>query len=45
MLTEQNTELEMRGPGPRDWTCSSTSGYFHGKTKISKANFQVIINC
>ena len=37
MLIEQIIEFELRGPGHPDRTCTSTTGYFHDKTKISKA--------
>ena len=41
MLIEQIIEFELRGPLPSGRTGSSTTGYFHDKTKISKASFQV----
>ena len=41
MLIEQIIELELRGPAPCSRTCTLTTGYFHDKTKILKANFQV----
>ena len=39
MLIEQSIEFELREPGPREHTNTVTpkTGYFHGKTKISKA--------
>ena len=43
MLIEQIIELEWRGLGPLDCTCTPTTGYFHAKTKISKENFKWII--
>ena len=41
MLIEQTIELQLRGPGPPGLTCTSISGYFHDKTKISKENLRV----
>ena len=41
MQIEQIVELQLRGPGPPGLTCSSITGYFHGKTKISKENLRV----
>ena len=41
MLIEQIVELQLRGPGPPGLTCSSITGYFHDKTKISKENLRV----
>ena len=38
MLIEQITEFELRGPGLRGRIYSPITGYFHGKTKISKAD-------
>ena len=38
MLIEQIVELQLRGPGPLGLTCTSITGYFHDKTKISKEN-------
>ena len=38
MLIEQIVELQLRGPG---LTCTSITGYFHDKTKISKENLRV----
>ena len=38
MLIEQIVELHYRGPGLTGLTCTSTTGYFHDKTKISKEN-------
>ena len=45
MLTEQIIEFELRGPGLSSRTCTPKPGYFHGRTKISKANPRVIIHC
>ena len=41
MLIEQIVELQWRGPGPPGLTCTSITGYFHDKTKISKENLRV----
>ena len=41
MLIEQIVELQLRGPEPPDLTCTSITGYFHDKTKISKENLRV----
>ena len=41
MLIEQIVELQLRGPGPRGLTCTSTTGYFQDKTKISQENLRV----
>ena len=41
MLIEQIVELQLRGPGPPGLTCTSTTGYFHDKRKISKENLRV----
>ena len=41
MLIEQTIELQLRGPGPPGRTNTSTTGYFHDKTKIAKENLQV----
>ena len=41
MLIEQIVELHYRGPGPPGLTCTSITGYFHDKTKISKENLTV----
>ena len=35
MLLEQIIEFEVREPGPLGGTCTPTTGYFYGKTKIS----------
>ena len=45
MLIEQNIEVELRGPGSLSRTCTPKCGYFHDKTKISKANTRVIVYC
>ena len=46
MLIEQIIEFELRGPGPpgHNRTVTPTTGYFHGKTKISKSTFRVTYN-
>ena len=36
MLIEQIVEYQLRGPGPLGLTCTSITGYFHNKAKISK---------
>ena len=41
MLIEQIIELQLRGPGPPDQTCTPITGYFHDKKKISKENLRV----
>ena len=41
MLIEQIIEFEFRGPGPLGRICTSTTGYFYDKTKISKKNIRV----
>ena len=41
MLIEIIVELQLRGPGPPGLTCTSITGYFHDKTKISKENLRV----
>ena len=38
---EQIIELQLRRPGPPGQTCTSITGYFHDKTKISKENLRV----
>ena len=38
MLIEQIIEFKLREPGPLSRTCTPKPGYFHDKTKISKAN-------
>ena len=49
MLIEQIVELQWRGPGPPGLTCTSITGYFHDKTKISKENprvgFHLVLKC
>ena len=49
MLIEQIVELQLRGPGPPDLTCTSITGYFYDKTKISKENlrlgFHLLLKC
>ena len=41
MLIEQIIELQLRMPGPPGPICTSITGYFHDKTKISKENLRV----
>ena len=41
MLIEQIVEFQLREPGPPGLTCTSITGYFHDKTKVSKENFRV----
>ena len=41
MLIEQIVEFQLRGHGPPGLTCTSISGYFYNKTKISKENLRV----
>ena len=41
MLIEQIIELQLRGSGLPDQTCTPITGYFHYKTKISKENLRV----
>ena len=41
MLNEEIIELQLRGPGPPDQACTSITGYFREKAKISKENFLV----
>ena len=38
---EQIIEIQLRGPGPTDQTCTPITDYFHDKTKISKENLRV----
>ena len=38
MLIERIIELQLRGPGLSGRTCTSITGYFHDKTKISQEN-------
>ena len=49
MLIEQIVELQLRAPGPPGLTCTSRTGYFHDKTKISKENlregFHLLLKC
>ena len=40
MLIEQIIEFQWKGHGPPGLTCTSITGYFHDKTKISKENLQ-----
>ena len=46
MLFEQIIEFDLRGPGLCNPICTVTpkTGYFHGKTKMSKATLRVICN-
>ena len=41
MLIKQIAELQLKGPGPPGLTCTSITGYFYDKTKISKENIRV----
>ena len=41
MLIEKVVELPLRGPGAPGLTCTSITGYFHDKTKISEENLRV----
>ena len=41
VLIEQIIEFELRSPGPPGRTCTSTTGKFHEKTKISEENLRV----
>ena len=41
MLFEKIFELQLRGPGPPDQTCTPITGYFHDETKTSKENLRV----
>ena len=41
MLIEQIVEFQLRRPGLHGLTCTSISGYFYDKTKISKENLGV----
>ena len=46
MLIEQIIELKLRGPGPPCRKCSSTSGYFHDKTKsLRKMDYYLLPKC
>ena len=49
MLIEQIAELQLRGPERPGLTCTSITGYFRDKTKISKENLRVdyylLLNC
>ena len=38
MFIEQIIEFKVRSPGSPGRTCNAKTGYFHGKTKISKEN-------
>ena len=41
MIIEQIIEYDLRGPGPPGHSCTSTTGNFYNKTKISKENLRV----
>ena len=41
MLIERIIELQLRGPGPPNQTCTPITGYFHDKTKVSEENLRV----
>ena len=41
MLIERIIDFQLRGFGTRDQTCTPVTGYFHGKTKISRENLRV----
>ena len=41
MLIEQIIEFKLKGLGPRNRTCTPTTGYFHVKTKYSEENLRV----
>ena len=41
MLVEKIIEFKLRGLGPLNRTCTPTTGYFYGKTKISKEILRV----
>ena len=41
MLIEQINKFKLGGSGPPGRTCTSTSGWFHDKTKISMTNLPV----
>ena len=48
MLIEQTIELQLRGPGPPDRTCTPKSDYFQDKTKIAKnlwVNYYLLLKC
>ena len=49
MLIEHIIELQLRGLGPPGQTCTSITGYFHDKTKISKetlrVGFHLLLKC
>ena len=49
MLIGQIVELQWRGPEAPGLTCTSITGYFHDKTKISKENlrggFHLLLKC
>ena len=45
MFTDLIIEFEWRKLRPPNRKCTPKTGYFHGKTKISKANIRVIVYC
>ena len=40
-MIERIIELQLKGPEPSWRTCTSITGYFHDKIKISKENIRV----
>ena len=44
MLVEQIIEIQLRGYGPPERTCTFMNDYVHDKTKISEQNFRVDSN-
>ena len=38
MLIEQIIDFELRGSGPRGYTCAPITRYFQDKTKVIQAN-------
>ena len=49
MLIEQIIELQLRGPGPPDQTCTPITSYFHDKAKISmespRVDYYLLLKC
>ena len=41
MIIKNFFEFELKGPGPLGRACTSTTGYFDDKTKITKENLGV----
>ena len=41
MLIEQIIEFELMGPGRPSRTCTPSTGFFHDKTNIFKANLRL----